>query len=654
MLNNDNYSFNRKLMQAYLNAADTKGVKNNDNTKLLQLSNDTEDEAIFAESDGDIFHVKYDDSKQDYSVSSINMSQAKKLLSAGDYAQYEKIEDEYSDLEGWIKSVSASDNDIALASESETVPVHRDGTGSSLERVEALGSTVEKLPTTQMFKDKNGNISRDKIQAWLDDNGYSSDTTVEGGFNVDDVLAYFSNTKYGEEKLYYHLLANEAWLDKGATGNNKIDGKLSNAEVKNFYFDRFGIDVTDNQTVSISQVEKWREDNKEVGSTLHKDFTYVSLDNFTRSYGQFTYKANDGHTYDDDFDYDYDNDFRYNDRKLNYNSFSTADKISNVLDNLKNAGDYEATIEMKKNVSLKDLNEGKNVILYDGESYDITRITNSYVFLNVDGKEIKVARGSSSSSFEGKCKNAIENLIYSANKTISSNSSNNENDDDYRYNEKVLSYSNFDSSTKISNILDKFVNNQNYEASIEMKKNVSLKNEINGKNVVLYDGETYDITNVTSSYVYLNVDGQRVKVARGNSSSSFENKCRNAIDNMVYSSDKLISSSPSGSSSNGNYSNYSLNNSTAEQVENIMDKIQANGDSTASLSISTKNWFRENGKTLVPVGNYEITVNDDYVKMKDSDGNIYKIPRGTDEYCFEWYCSKENKSSLNKITTDFD
>ncbi len=771
-MSTDPIKFNQKLIESYLKQTEKEGVENEstDDTSILQgLLN--QDEALFFEGDGDIFYTTK--SGNNYITELLEAEDAQNILNSNNFNDYD------IDVDNWINDIKTSATqmtysnvkNILSTTQNDTTSTHRDGTGSTQSRLDALSETVANIPGASTFKDENGDISRDKIQEWLDENNYSTSENVEGGFNVDDILTYYSHSEAtsSAERMYYHLLANEAWLDSGAYGNNEVDGKLSSKEIQNFYQDRFGIDVLSGEGyITESMVDKWREANKAVGNDLHDELTYVGVDNLTRVYDQYiskaadlsdsdsSYRYNDRtlsssnfnssskisnvldnlkntkdfeatiemnedvelyDEYSDDYvtlsdgekyeitkvegDYvyiDVDGDtikvkrgtssdgfenkcrnaieemiysaddrilsssvsspsYEYNDRTLSSSNFNTSSKISNVLDNLKNTKDFEATIEMNEDVELYDENSNDYVTLSDGEKYEITKVSGSYVYIDVDGETIKVKRGTSSSGFENKCRNAIEEMIYSADSKISSSSVSSSNSS-YKYEDRTLSSSNFSTSSKISNVLDNLKNTSDFEATIEMNEDVELYDENSDDYVTLSDGEKYEITKVSGSYVYIDVDGETIKVKRGTSSSGFENKCRNAIEEMIYSADSKISSSSvsssSSSSSSTSYNNYSLKNRTADDVEKMLDNMQNSDDYEGTITISNKNWFDEDGKTYLSVGEYEISnITSNYVYLTDEDGNSYKIPRGTDEYEFEWYCSKENTESTTRFTGSY-
>ena len=650
-MSTDPIKFNQKLIESYLKQTEKEGVENEstDDTSILQgLLN--QDEALFFEGDGDIFYTTK--SGNNYITELLEAEDAQNILNSNNFNDYD------IDVDNWINDIKTSATqmtysnvkNILSTTQNDTTSTHRDGTGSTQSRLDALSETVANIPGASTFKDENGDISRDKIQEWLDENNYSTSENVEGGFNVDDILTYYSHSEAtsSAERMYYHLLANEAWLDSGAYGNNEVDGKLSSKEIQNFYQDRFGIDVLSGEGyITESMVDKWREANKAVGNDLHDELTYVGVDNLTRVYDQYISKAADLS--------DSDSSYRYNDRTLSSSNFNSSSKISNVLDNLKNTKDFEATIEMNEDVELYDEYSDDYVTLSDGEKYEITKVEGDYVYIDVDGDTIKVKRGTSSDGFENKCRNAIEEMIYSADDRILSSSVSSPS---YEYNDRTLSSSNFNTSSKISNVLDNLKNTKDFEATIEMNEDVELYDENSNDYVTLSDGEKYEITKVSGSYVYIDVDGETIKVKRGTSSSGFENKCRNAIEEMIYSADSKISSSSvsssSSSSSSTSYNNYSLKNRTADDVEKMLDNMQNSDDYEGTITISNKNWFDEDGKTYLSVGEYEISnITSNYVYLTDEDGNSYKIPRGTDEYEFEWYCSKENTESTTRFTGSY-
>ena len=638
----------QKLFESYMQATANRGVKNTEDLEYSQIMSKDGLQALFTENDGDIFYSKYDDDTNISETRYISQESAQKLLKSGSFGDIEDLNDAYQNEINALYSNSSNSNSY-----------HKAGTGSSQARIDVFQDLVPKLPSLNTFQNEDGTMSRQKIQEWLDDNGYSSTDKVDGGFNVDDVFAYLSTTRsQNHEKLYFHLLANEAWLDKGADGDNDVDGYLSNQEVYNFYNDRFGIDITNKENITNSQAHDWQDANKAVGSTLHENYNYVGLYNFAdKYYSKYTTERKDDDSYTSN---KYDGDYRYENNKISKQSLNSTTEISNFLNNLQKTGDYEASIKMDDDVELYDVNSKSYITLDNGKKYDITKITGTHVFLDVDGETVKVKRGNSSTGFEGACKNAIQSALYSADKKIStsSSSSTSNNYDDYRYENRRLSSINFNSATKVSNILDNLKNEGNFEASVEMQKDVSLYDMNSQKYVKLYDGDKYDITKITNSYVYLDVDGKEVKVKRGTTQDGFENRCKNAIDNMVYSADNTISSSKTNnttSNTNTNYNNHSLKSSTPERVKSLIDRLQNADSFKASISISNKNWFDEDSKTILSVGDYEIKmVTSKYVLIEDEYGEEYKIPRGTDEYGFEWYCSKENTQSTSRFTAEID
>ena len=454
----------RKIIEnSYLQNTKKLGQRNTDDITAKGIFSQDYREALFTESDGDMFHSVYDEASDEYITQLVDSDQAQALLATDNFINGDVVNNIEEDLAAdTSKTVGAANTASAAAS---ATTVHQPGTGSSKERIDALS---DKTNIKDLFEndksfiyDNNGNVSRDKIQQWLNQNGYSTLSDVDGGFNVDDVLTYYSYNSVGEEKVKFHLLANEAWLDKGAKGNNAVDGKLSREEIKNFYADKMGINLDETDTVSLAQVEKWKKQNIDAGSDLHSNFTYVGLDNFAANYDQFIDRENNG-SYNNGFNTGYNNgvnngfnngfnngynngynngfnngfnsnfstnnNYRYNNNYLSSNNFRTSNRIGSWLDNLMNTGSYQASIEMNKDVRLYDEISRKNVYLYNGQQYNINDISDDYIYLQVGNKEIEVKRGNGSNSFESRCANAIDNAIYSANMKLPSY------EDDYYYN----------------------------------------------------------------------------------------------------------------------------------------------------------------------------------------------------------------------------
>ncbi len=757
-----------KILNSYKNQTKIDGKANQKDYKYAVQHNAATNKTIIREQDNDTFLTELDDS--------------------GNYVTRLVDEDELTEI---MLEDSSFENEIAqtsyVAPKSTKQVEHKAGTGSTKERVDALSKLVKRSEINQ-FQNENG-VSRNDIQKWLDDNGLSENTSVDGGFNVDDVLQYYSNNSSGTYEIYYHLLANEAWIGKNADGNNKVDGKISQTEVKNFVKERFGVDVTKTEFVQKEEFNQWKEANIAVGSEFHQKFSLDDMRKFVNYYYDYpspdsdNNSSNSNNNNNNNNRYDDDDDYRYT-STLYSSSLDTASEVKNLLNNLKEEGDYNAKFTMNKNVNVYD-NYGDKIKLANGETYEILDVSSSYVTIDVDGEKIKVKRGTTSSTkgFEYLCQNAIKKAIinadtkFSSSATTNNNNSNDDNDDDYRY-DTTLSSSKLDSTTEIKNTLDNLKSTAEYSASIEMKDDVKVYDEY-GDKITLSDGETYDIVNVeksyitldvdgeeirikrgttssskgfeylcqkaieeakinaderitnsaksssytysrtissssldtknevknvlnnlqdaekykasiyfeddikmydeftnknvnfdsdeaysivkvTDDYVYLDVDGTNVKIERGSSSSQFEAKCADMINKITYSANEIISttssSSNSSSSINGTkYTNVSLANYKPEQVSNILDNIQ-DDDMEASIVISNKYWFDEDSSPYVPVGEYEITkVTNSYVIMENEDGEEYKIPRGDDEeYTFEWYASKENKQgSITRITTDY-
>ncbi len=635
---------NNNLLASYLAATKNQGADNEDDLGVsIQLSDDG-NSILFIEEDGDIFYSEKTGTNT-YSTSQIDSSDLTSIFNSATFSNYSSSLEELSDYSDYI--TDSTDSSTTTSSISDTY-THEDGTGSTTERVQALTENIS-VPDASKFKDDDGNISRDSIQSWLDKNGLSDSDAVDGGFNVDDVLTFYSiDTDEASLELYYHLLANEAWLDSDASGDNTVDGKLSAKEIQDFYSTRFGVDLTESTTVSMQAVKDWQKANEDVGNDYHDQFTYVALDNFADVYEQYTAKSSNTGVAD----------YKYEDYTLSSSNFSTAAKISNVLDSLKSADDYEFEFTMSSSVKVTDVNTGDTVKLASGETYTITNVTSNYVTIDVDGEEVKVKRSTSSnSSFESLCAGAIKSATYSADSKITSSSSSSSSDDDYKYEDYTLSSSNFSTSTKISNVLNNLKSAGDYEFEFTMSSSVKVTDANTGDTVKLANGETYTITNVTSNYVTIDVDGEEVKVKRGSSSSSsFESLCAGAIKSATYSADtKITSSSSSSSSTNGTYSNYTMSSRSVSDIESIIDNLQSSSSYEASITISNKNWFDEDGNTVLSVGDYDITkITSSYVYLTDEDGNQYKISRGTDEYDFEWYCSKKNSASKTVLNAEYD
>ena len=153
----------------------------------------------------------------------------------------------------------------------------------------------------------------------------------------------------------------------------------------------------------------------------------------------------------------------------------------------------------------------KNVNFDSNEAYNIVKVTDDYVYLDVEGTNVKIERGTSSSQFETKCADMINKIVYSANKTISttsssSNSSSSINGTKYTN----VSLANYKPS-QVANILDN-VQDYDMDAFIEISKKYWFDED---SSPFVPVGE-YEITKVTNSYVTIeNEDGEEYRIPRG-------------------------------------------------------------------------------------------------------------------------------------------
>ncbi len=630
-----------KILNSYKKQTKEEGKVNLTDYKYSVQHNAATNKTVFREQDNDTFLTELDD-KGNYVTRQINEDELTEIL----------LED--SNFEEEIAKTSYA----APASVKQTE--HKAGTGSTKERVEALSKLVKNSNINQ-FKNENG-VSRSDIQKWLDDQGLSDNTSVDGGFNVDDVLQYYSSNSSGTYEIYYHLLANEAWIGKNADGNNKVDGKISQTEVKNFVKDRFGADVTKIQLVQGDEFNDWKEANIAAGNKFHEKFSLDDMRKFINYYYDYEAPDNDNNNrYDDD---DYESNNRYDDDDYKYKStlyssdLDTTSEIKNLLNDLKSEGDYNATFTMSQNVNVYD-NFDDKIKLANGETYDILEVSSSYVTIDVDGEEIKVRRGTTSSSkgFEYLCQDAIKKAIINADTKFSSSAIENDDDDDdryydddYRY-DTTLASSKLDTTSEIKNTLDNLKLSAEYNASIEMNNDVKVYDEYNNK-ITLSDGETYDIINVEKNYIILDVDGEEVRVKRGTTSSSkgFEYLCQDAIEEAKINADERITNT--AKSTSFTYSSRTISSSsldTKNEVKNVLNNLQDAGNYKASIyfddDIKMYDEFTNKNVNFDSNEAYSIVkVTDDYVYL-DVEGTNVKIERGTSSSQFETKCA----DMINKI-----
>ncbi|MBQ2984600.1 MAG: hypothetical protein IJD57_07385 [Candidatus Gastranaerophilales bacterium] len=628
-----------KILNSYKKQTKEEGKVNLTDYKYSVQHNAATNKTVFREQDNDTFLTELDD-KGNYVTRQINEDELTEIL----------LED--GNFEAEIAKTSYA------APVSAKQVEHKAGTGSTKERVEALSKLVKNSNINQ-FKNENG-VSRSDIQKWLDNQGLSNNTSVDGGFNVDDVLQYYSSNSSGTYEIYYHLLANEAWIGKNADGNNKVDGKISQTEVKNFVKDRFGADVTKTQLVQGEEFNNWKKANIAAGNEFHEKFSLDDMRKFINYYYDYESPDNDNNNrYDDDYEsnnrYD-DDDYRYK-STLYSSDLDTTSEIKNLLNDLKSEGDFNATFTMNQNVNVYD-NYGDKIKLANGQSYDILEVSSSYVTIDVDGEEIKVKRGTTSSTkgFEYLCQDAIKKAIINADTKFSSSATENDDDDDrysdddYRYNTTLVS-SKLDTTSEIKNTLDNLKSSAEYNASVEMKDDVKVYDEY-GDRITLSDGETYDIVNVEKNYITLDVDGEEVRVKRGTTSSSkgFEYLCQDAIEEARINADERITNT--AKSTSFTYSSRIINSSsldTKNEVKNVLNNLQDAGNYKANIyfddDIKMYDEFTNKNVNFDSNEAYNIVkVTDDYVYL-DVEGTNVKIERGTSSSQFETKCA----DMINKI-----
>ncbi len=506
-------TWNPNMDTSYRHKSKEVGTPNDNGKYSYDVYKNTQDEdkdAIFVEDDGDIFYT-YKDSNA-YRTDLIDEGVMDALMKGYSYDK--------------AKNYSSSDS-----GETSYTNGHQDGTGSTQERVNALRSalTTSQLSTLRNKAAINDNsVDRDSIYKWLEKNGFADSNAVDGGFNVDDVLEYMSTyyNGYGDgNEIFYHLLANEAYLSSynPQSANNPVNGKLSQTEMKNF-FEQREFDEATLSAITNSNTNAWKSSNEDVGSTVHNRFTTQDVIDFYNKY----YK-NKNSSSSSSSSSKYDDDYTYNNKTISSSSLDTKEEVQNMLNNLKSAGNFEASMTLDSKISVYNSN-GTKVSVPKGE-YQITNVTSNVVTIeDEDGKTYKLQRGTTSGYFEyvSAYNNAIDEVVYSADKKISTTSSSSSSS--YSSNTNGATFNNYVLSNqynrKTPEQIESYFDNIKKADDFELTLTVSDKYWFDEDHGTVLPTGQYSITKVTGSYVYLeDKNGNEYQIRRGTDEYEFEWYC---------------------------------------------------------------------------------------------------------------------------------
>ena len=623
-----------KILNSYKKQTKEEGKVNLTDYKYSVQHNAATNKTVFREQDNDTFLTELDD-KGNYVTRQINEDELTEIL----------LED--GNFEAEIAKTSYA------APVSAKQVEHKAGTGSTKERVEALSKLVKNSNINQ-FKNENG-VSRSDIQKWLDNQGLSNNTSVDGGFNVDDVLQYYSSNSSGADEIYYHLLANEAWIDKNATGNNTVNGKISKQEIENFVSQRFGnIDLEAGEQVSSSKFNSWKNANIAGGNDAHNKFSLNDLNSYlNRNY--------DGGS---------NNDIDSSEIRLGYGAraLDEVGKITTLLDEIQDEN-CESTLKLKYPRTVYN-SSNRAVSLNIKDTYEIVDVQDKYITLNIDDENVKIKRGEGEKGFEKNCFGAIDEIAVITtvggfdvdfDKSNSNNryddddyeSNNRYDDDDYRYKSTLYS-SDLDTTSEIKNLLNDLKSEGDFNATFTMNQNVNVYDNY-GDKIKLANGQSYDILEVSSSYVTIDVDGEEIKVKRGTTSSTkgFEYLCQDAIKKAIINADTKFSSfATENDDDDDRYSDddyrydttlVSSKLDTTSEIKNTLDNLKSSAEYNASVEMKDDvKVYDEYGDriTLSDGETYDIVnVEKNYITL-DVDGEEVRVKRGTtlSSKGFEYLC----------------